>query len=125
MNYSLTSLMKGVGDTGYSSPSFRRIIEDHLEWLRIHPLTETRFVKAIDAHKAQGDFNRLLHIMRIPADQWWIVMRLNGYANPIDYLGDEDNHRSGYGVDKLTLIVPSESVLKSLLMRHNQFMGVV
>lgn len=125
MTMSIAALIPSTGDTGYSSISFRRVIEDHLEWLRIHPLTTTIFPSVINAHKAKGDFYKLLALMNIPPDLWWIIMRVNGYVTPMDYLGDDDTGLTTYGNEPLGLLVPNESTLKTMLMRHNQFIGTV
>lgn len=82
---SVVNEMHNPGPGVYYQLGFRKMIEDHLTWLRNHEKTNVINIAAKDALRYHGDFFGLLSFLEIPAKFHWILMRLNGYEGPRQY----------------------------------------
>lgn len=74
----------------YTNATFKQVIEDHLTYLKTHTSTKSGPIPPELAGRYPGDYYSLLLHLGIPADQWWITLRLNGMTNPSQFIGTED-----------------------------------
>lgn len=101
---SLSDEMVPEGPEITYSDGFKQMIEDHLTYLKMDKQTQTMFVNNDIAYKSNGDLVSVLQEYDIPAYQHWIIMRMNGYTSPMEYL---ESH--------ITLIIPSTVTLDKLI----------
>lgn len=74
-------------DAWHQRIDFMEFLESHLPKLRQNP---SRVTYDADAHRGQkycGDFYGLLESFRVPYDQHYAIMRMNGFRNPTEYDG--------------------------------------
>lgn len=62
----------------FYASDFRRMLETHLRYLRLHPETSLTTLSPHDVYKYEGDFNGLCRKIGIPRRYHWAVMRING-----------------------------------------------
>jgi len=67
---------------------FRRVLEDHMTYLRSHSTTTIMQVDPIKAYRFEFDLNGLLLDMGIPLRLHWIVMRMNNLKSFQDVPAD-------------------------------------
>lgn len=77
----INDLMIDPGDPIHYTTSFRRVIEDHLEWLKTLPKTSVIPVDPMQAHKYEFDAAGLYNELGIPAYLHWVVSRINGFTS--------------------------------------------
>jgi hypothetical protein len=99
--------MPSEGPALMYSDGFRQVIEDHLEYLRRHENTEIIDIEPQVAYKGQGDLVSVLQDYQIAPELHWVVMRMNGYTSPMQYQPSD-----------LTLLMPSQGLIDSLLRVH-------
>ena len=104
MVMSINKVMRDDGPEIIYSEGFRRMIEDHLLYLRNHESTQLIEIRTEVAYKGHGDFVTVLQEYDVPRHLHWIVMRLNGYTSPMDY---DSSHTS--------MLMPSSTTVNSLL----------
>lgn len=107
MEPSILKLMVNDGPGTMYAPDFRQMIEDHLVYLRGHAQTEVIDISNVNAHAHHGDLYGLLTEYDVQQQFHWIIMRVNGYHSPMEY---DESH--------VTLLVPSLTVIESLLRVH-------
>lgn len=101
-------LMIESGPEVYYTAAFRRVLEDHLTYLRDHDRTTVLDVEPSDAVKYQHDLQGLLLKYRIPTHHHWLVMRLNGMTSPTEM---DDTH--------LRLMIPPQDAVDRIRQLHN------
>lgn len=96
----------------YVTKGFRDMLEDHLQWLIVHPKSTlvTPAGNHITTHRY--DFYGLLHAIQIPADYHWLCMRMNGLTSPHEYKGEYQ-----------PILLPDQRVVDDLLARYKQSAG--
>lgn len=104
MAITLNSRMPDEGPGVYYDEGFRQLIEDHLEYLRQHPLTEVIDIDPQTAYKGHGDLISVLQDYGVERRLHWIILRVNGYSSPMEYRQDH-----------LLLKVPSTEVIDGLM----------
>jgi hypothetical protein len=85
------SLWKGMFNDGpsiYYNPSFRVVLEYHLEWLRTRPRTVQAEIPLNMALRHEFDLFGFLKEIGIPEQLHWIVMRVNGLTSPEQFRTD-------------------------------------
>lgn len=107
----MASLIENLFNTPASvvsgTDSFRRVIEDHLEYFRAHSSTQVVPVNAHDAHVYMFDWIGLLNRLNVPTELHWLTIRLNGGLSFIDF---DENTRS--------LLVPDQTEYNKILQMH-------
>lgn len=91
----------------YENVGFRRVVEDHLEWLRNHPENSSLEVTAVIAEKYKGDLAGLLVMNEYHPRYHWTIARINGFACCADNNADLRN-----------LIIPPPGVIDELLENY-------
>lgn len=91
-----------IFDAGY-----RKMIEDHLRYLLENaqgtlPITEELNLRC------KHDFFALLTESSVPPQNFWIILRINGYRDPTDFMGDRSE-----------IIMPDEGILSRLYKKYN------
>lgn len=74
----------------YFDEAFRTVIEHHLSYLRNNRNNAYIDLTPRDTVVWKGNFYGLLYEKRIPVEQHWIIMRLNGLDSTMDFKGDFD-----------------------------------
>lgn len=104
---SINNQMPDDGPAVMYEESFRRVLEDHMSYLRDHPQTELVDIKNQVANKHHGDFVGVLHWYGLPKHLHWVVMRVNGLTSPSQYKSS------------ITQIhVPSNGIIERLIKVH-------
>jgi hypothetical protein len=80
----ITDLMVDAGADIYYDEAFRRVLEDHMSYLKSHPTTHTVAVEASKAYKYEGDLFGLLTAYLQPVYLHWVIMRMNGFTSPLE-----------------------------------------
>lgn len=87
MTMSVLGLLTNSGPAFYYTPEWRKLVEDHLQWLRT---TAEMDVVIIDDHlgyKYRGDFDGALLELGVPPERQWVALRVNGMSNSTEYNG--------------------------------------
>lgn len=72
-----------IGDVYFTS-SFRKVLEDHMTFLRTHEKTQMKIVQPLDLQKYRFDLTGLLNNMQIPLHMHWIIARMNNLTSLTD-----------------------------------------
>jgi hypothetical protein len=84
----LDQLMVPDGPAAYYNPGMMNVFEDHMNYLRTHPLTQYKEVDPALAYQYEYDLKGLFQKMNISQHLHYIVLRMNGYTTFNDKLGD-------------------------------------
>lgn len=87
MTMSVLGLLTNSGPDFYYTPEWRKLVEDHLQWLRNNAEMD---VVTIDDHlgyKYRGDFDGALLELGVPVERQWVALRVNGMTNSTEYDG--------------------------------------
>lgn len=103
----IENLFRASASLASGTDSFRRVIEDHLEYFRTHSSTQVAQVSAHDAHVYAFDWIGLLNKLGISAELHWITIRLNG---GLSYTDLTDSVRA--------LLVPDQTEYNKILQMH-------
>ena len=104
----LSQSVTGDGDQLYYDPGFCNSIEYLIPYLILNTGNSTVPLVKADNLQAKYDFYRILaKKTTLQRCFWWITLRMNGYVQPSDYLGDRDS-----------IIIPDTSYLGSLLVQY-------
>ena len=107
MTLAVSRLQQPTKETNYLSAGFRNNIENHLDYLRESGKSTLVTIEPFKLVKYKGDFYGLLNSLQKNQDVHWIIMRLNGMYNPIEF--DE----------RMTeILIPDDSELRLLLGRY-------
>lgn len=79
-----TKLLPPDGDALYYSESFRRVIQDHLTYLKVEGCQEIPISPEI-AQQYNFDLNGLLTYYRVPPQLHFACMLLNDMESPTEY----------------------------------------
>lgn len=86
---SLHSAMLVFPDDIFMTPAYRRLIEEHLPYLKQHEETALQSVSSALAFKYDGNLYGLLAELSIEPRWFWTIMRLNGLEHPSQYQGGD------------------------------------
>ena len=111
MTLKVSLLKQEIGDTNLYSTSFRRLIEDHLEYIREHSSTTIKPVLGSIAVKYNGDLYGLLIHLRVSQELHWITMRVNNFHSPTDYNNE-----------LISLVIPNIKLIKTLLSKYVNYL---
>lgn len=103
----LRNRARDPGPSIYYQDHFRSMVEAHIPWLREHRDTNDLPIEPKVAIRYQGDFFGLLTRLQFQQHLHWIIMRVNGLTNPMEY-----DH------EMLELRIPSKDVLADLERLH-------
>lgn len=92
--------MTALNDSLLFRPDFRRVIEQHLTWIRKHPSTTSELVDVEQAYRFRGDLFGYLKIRGVNSDMAWVIMRVNEWNHPIEF--DESVRE---------ILIPDESII--------------
>ena len=106
MTHPLSKLVVGTVPTDYLSEGFKRLLEDHIPYikstrLQAYAITEEQNERAV------GDFYSLLLEEKVPIELHWITLRINDMTTPADYKGNYAQ-----------FAVPAISTISSLLQKY-------
>lgn len=108
MTLSISGLQINTGQYNVYSVGFRNLIENHLIYLQNNVSTINYALDPQDEYVCIGDFYKLLNLLNINQDLFYIVLRMNNLHSPIDYSGN-------LGI----LLIPSRNLIfNSLLNRY-------
>lgn len=99
--------MRTSGTTIFYDEGFRRVVEDHLEYLRNNSTTKVLNVTADDAATYEYDLYTYLLSLNIEKQFHWIVLRVNYFKTP-----------SEFGPETTRLLIPDTTVLELLRRRY-------
>ena len=107
MSASINKLMDSDGERIVYTASFRRMIEDHLDYLRNHKGTEILGIRPDVAWRFHGDLWGVLLHYEFRRDMFWVTMRVSGYMSPeeFDYRDEQ-------------ILVPSSTPFARLIRIH-------
>lgn len=106
MTLSIHQLQRQNGADVYYDADFRVMIETHLTHLREHEKTQTVVVDEHRVYRQESDFYGLLLELDVQTKYHWIILRVNGYEHPSDY------------VNKNTVIMPAVEEIERLKAMH-------
>lgn len=107
MSASIQKLMESDGESITYTASFRRMIEDHLPYIRAHETTETLNIRDDVAWRFHGDLIGVLLHYEFRRDLHWLIMRVNKYTSPMDF----------HYEDRF-LHIPSTTLVSRLIRTH-------
>ncbi|MBB5409356.1 hypothetical protein HDG34_003297 [Paraburkholderia sp. HC6.4b] len=98
------SLMLNPGPAVYYTDAFRRVLEDHMGFLRAHPATQLVPVSAQDSDWAfEHDLFGFLQSLGIAPQYHWVAMRMNNYTDPTEF-----------GASASLLLLPPQNVIEQI-----------
>lgn len=71
----------------FFDPDFINVLDSHLEWLKAQPGSRYQEIPAHSLENYKGDFFAVLTDFDIDPNYHRVIMRLNGFMSPCDYLG--------------------------------------
>lgn len=77
------------GPAIFYTTAFRKVLEDHIPYLKEHPQTTTITVPKADLEQFKHNLSGFLS-RNIAPQLVWIVMRINGYLHNSQFDGSED-----------------------------------
>lgn len=86
MTMSINNVAVKTGGTEYYDDGFRTMIEMHKTHLINHSDTDNAYIDVQISHKYEADFYGLLGHLGIASAYHWIILRVNGYDDPREYL---------------------------------------
>lgn len=95
------------GPEVYYSEAFRRVLEDHMTYLRMHSDTTLLTVESFTAYKHRGDLFRVLQSYNVPGYMHWTIMRMNNLTSPSDFKETT-----------VSLLIPATGVLERMRSTH-------
>jgi hypothetical protein len=98
------SLLINPGPAVYYTDGFRRVLEDHMGFLRTHPATQLVAVTAQDSDWAyENDLFGFLQNLGIAPQFHWVAMRMNNYTDSTEF-----------GTRTSLLLLPPQNVIEQL-----------
>jgi len=85
----IQNLQTNLDDIYYSNPYFV-MIESHLTYIKSLSSNQTTAISKQQNDKYEGDFYGLLNELNIEKQYHYPTMRINGYDNSNDFLGDRE-----------------------------------
>lgn len=84
---SVLGLLNPAGAAVFYTPEWRKLVEDHLQWLRGSGEMDVVIIDDHLAYKYRGDFDGALLELGVPQERHWVALRVNGMTNSTDYTG--------------------------------------
>jgi hypothetical protein len=100
---SITNLMRSEGPAIYYDPTFRVVIESHMQFLLQHPTVQSIDLDSQLTYKYENDLFGLLSEVGVPYQLHWIIMRMNNMNSPLELTQE---HQS--------LLIPSDTVISNI-----------
>jgi hypothetical protein len=98
------SLLFNPGPSVYFTDAFRRVMEDHMGFLRTHPATQLVVVSAQDSDWAfEHDLFGFLQNIGVAPRFHWVAMRMNNYTDPTEF-----------GASASLLLLPPQNVIEQI-----------
>lgn len=86
MAMTLLSRASGGGDLLFYTTEFRKVLEDHIPYLRTHPSTSRKVMSIGDTERYKWNISAYIATL-VPAEQIWLTMRLSGYLDDLEFDG--------------------------------------
>lgn len=84
MAFTIVGQMMKPGPSMFYDPVFRHIIEMHIPQLRtLYAIRHE--IKADEYYQFEGDFYGYLRARGFRAEMFWVMLRLNGLTNPLQF----------------------------------------
>lgn len=101
--FSVQNLREPSGEPEFYEPGFRTVIEDHLDYLRNLEGTRILRVEPAEAWRWRFNFYGLLKYKKLDERYRWIILRVNGLINPLDFDGTQTHFKipDGAVMDRL------------------------
>ena len=116
MAFTVKNLANPSGDPVYYDPTFRTVIETHLDILASPPMAKNMPITPDKVYQYEGDFYGLLSELGVQPHLHWIFLRVNGMYNPNEFgMELHDDFRREYD---WSLIVPSTDLIRDLRQLH-------
>ena len=97
---------RGFQNNLFYTTGFRKVLEDHLPYLRNHPSTGRKQLTLAEADRYKWNLSAYLATVVSP-DLVWVTMRLNGFLNDLEYDGS-----------KMYMLIPGNAVIDDLVQRY-------
>lgn len=68
---------RGLNMAGYDNANFRKVLEDHMTYLRNDPDTKRQDIPPGYAYRFEGNFYGLLTAYNVEFQLHWVVLRMN------------------------------------------------
>lgn len=103
MTMSVLGLLTPSGGAVYYTPEWRKLVEDHLQWLRRSAEMDVVIIDDHLGYKYRGDFDGALLELGVPPERHWVALRVNGMTNPTEFDGNRG-----------TVMIPTTETLNRL-----------
>lgn len=95
-------MSRDAGPAIFYNPAFRKVLEDHIPYLKAHPQTTSLSIPKGDLEKYKYNISGFLS-GNVATNLIWIVMRVNGYTHNSQFDGSND-----------VLIIPSTNAIEEI-----------
>ena len=95
------------GSSIYYDNDFRNVLEDHMTFLRNHPLTSVITLDANKVYQFEFDLFGLFRFYQIPVQLYWLTMRMNNRVSPQDNVKNIE-----------ILLVPDHNTVAQIAQSH-------
>jgi len=112
MSMTILTKARGYSNAIFYDPTFRKVLEDHLELLASSSVTARKTITQADANKYKWNITAFLNTVVQP-DWVWLTMRLNGFEQDLDYDGT-----------KTTFLIPGSQDIDDIVSRYLTLVGV-
>lgn len=94
---------RAAGSSQFYEADWRLVIESHLVWLINNAKEERLNINPHMGWKYEGDFYGMLTEANVPNHLHYVILRMNGLFNPVEYDGT-----------LLTILLPNEKLISNL-----------
>lgn len=102
----VNSFLQSPGPDVFYTEEFKKVLEDHIQYLKNHPQTTPLEMTPRDSEKWRWNISGYLTTI-VPPQHVWIIMRINGFISDIDYDGSQ-----------MSLLIPPVSALDDIRQRY-------
>lgn len=102
------SYLSDDGPSSYYTDTFRNVVEEHLEVIKVNESTSKKEITPYLSYKYENNLFGLLLELEYPKYMHWSIMRANNYHSPTDFKKNTT-----------FIYIPSISFLEQLLKIHN------
>lgn len=109
----LSSLVRTDLDSSAFDGEFKQMLEDHLASF----ISRSSSVIEIDNServRCRGDFYALLTEKAVNRRLFYLTLRINGYADPVEYKGELSE-----------IVIPDQALFESLLQKYKIRKGII
>jgi len=103
----LLRTMDKDGPQAYYRESFRQVLEEHIPWFIANGFVHVMTAEPYQAVAAEFDFYSLLTDLKVPIQQNWIILRLNGMTAPHEYRAE-----------RTAIYIPDFNVIERMRANH-------